>query len=135
MKAKKFNNFYIIRLEQGEEILKTIKDFCDKNNIKSGYLSGIGACGEAEIALYSLEEKKYYDKKFTGDFEIVSLSGSISDENIHLHVALGDHSFNMFGGHLKSAVISVTCEIMLIPGESPLSRIHDEKTGLRLLNI
>lgn len=135
MKAKKFQNFYIIRLEQGEEILKTIKNFCDKNNIKSGYLSGIGACGETEIALYSLEEKKYYDKKVTGDYEIISLSGTISDENIHAHIALGDHNFNMFGGHLKSATISVTCEIMLIPGDSPIGRIQDEKTGLRLLNI
>lgn len=135
MKAKKINNFYIIRIEQGEEVLKTLKEFCDKNNIKSGYLSGIGACGQAEIALYSLEEKKYYDKKVSGDYEIISLSGTISDENIHLHIALGDHNFNMLGGHLKSALISVTCEIMLIPGESPLSRIPDEKTGLRLLNI
>ena len=34
MKAKKFNNKYLIRIDKGEEIVETLKEFCEKEDIK-----------------------------------------------------------------------------------------------------
>jgi uncharacterized protein len=135
MKAKKFPQFYIIRLERGEEIMETLGEFCEQAGIKSGHFSGIGACDQSEIAAYSAADKGYVTKKFEGDYEIISLNGTISDENIHVHIALSDHNMNMIGGHLNSARISATCEIQLTPGTEPISRFQDEETGLRLFDI
>ena len=43
MEYRKFGKQYVIRLEKGEEIVSSIKDLCEKENIKLGSLSGIGA--------------------------------------------------------------------------------------------
>ena len=37
MKFKKTGDTYFIKLERGEKIIESIKDFCTKNNIKCGY--------------------------------------------------------------------------------------------------
>ena len=63
MKYKKEDNFYLIFLEKGEEIVKTLTNFCKEKNINSGYIHGIGAVSEAELGAYSLTDKKYKLKK------------------------------------------------------------------------
>jgi len=50
MKLQKIKDTHFIRLEIGEKIIETLKNFCNKNKIKCGYFFGIGALGEAELA-------------------------------------------------------------------------------------
>lgn len=139
MKFKKVKDTYFIRLEGGEKIIETLKDFCAKNKIKCGYFFGIGALGEAELAHYIVENKKYTSKIFNQPLEIVNMSGNIAEMNkeayLHCHITLSDEKMNAFAGHLKEGTISATCEIILVKLNAGISRKYDDFTGLNLLDM
>jgi len=136
MKFKKINDLtYLIRLEKGEEIIKTIAEFCQKNDIKAGYLQGIGAIDYLDIAMYNLDKKEYSSKKIAEPLEITSLFGIITAKKIHIHITVGDKNAAVFGGHLQSGIISVTGEIILHKFFGKIDRYKDEKIGLELMDI
>jgi len=78
MQFKKIENIYIISIGRGEEIIKTLLDFCEKNKVKLGCFSGIGAVDKAELAHYSVETKKYSSRIFNEPLEILNLTGNIN---------------------------------------------------------
>ena len=86
-----------------------------------------------------MEEKEYYSKEFEGDMEIINLSGNISEMNgevyIHLHIALGDDSLRVIGGHLNYAYISATGEIIIDLIEGRVDRKYSDEIGINLLDL
>lgn len=139
MNYKKYGEKYVIRLDRGDEIVESIKNLCKKEDIKGAKISGIGAINQVTIGIYELENKKYHEKEFKEDFEITSLMGNVStykgDLTLHLHINLGDRDFNVKGGHLQSAIISVTGEIFLEPIEAILEKEINEDTGIKILKF
>ncbi len=139
MKSKKFNNRYLIRIDRGEEIIESLRNFCEKENIKLGIITGIGATNRVKIGLFDSKEKKYYANKLEDNFEITSLCGNITTMNdkiyLHLHINLCDNNYKCFGGHLNYAYVSGTFEgvIELIEGE--VDRCLDNEVGLNLLDF
>jgi len=140
MQSQKIGNGYMIRLEKGEEIAESLKRFCQEKGIKSGSISGIGATDNISIKYYDLEQKKYDSKHFGGEnYEILSLNGNVSLLNnepfTHLHITLADSHHHAFGGHLESAVISVTCEIALQMTDALVLRKRNEEFQLNFLEL
>lgn len=140
MQSKKLTDGYILKLEKGEEIIETLAKFCGDNNIKSGSVTGIGGTDNATLKYYDREKKEYIPKNFSGkDYEIVSLLGNISLVEgmpfAHIHIALGDADYNLFGGHLGSAVTSITCEITINMTDGILNRKLDDEFKLNFLEI
>lgn len=139
MEYKQFANKYILRLDRGEEIVASLKTFCEKEKISLGSISGLGAVNKAVIGLFNCEEKKYYKTDLSGDFEITSLLGNISTMDgeiyLHLHIALGDDKYNVKGGHLNSAVISGTGELIIEKFDGSVDRSFSEEIGLNLYDF
>lgn len=139
MKAQRKGNLVFGRIEKGEEIVTTFKQICNIHNIKSGFINGLGAAETVQIAYYNIEEKQYHHKELKGDFEIVSLSGTISifndEPHIHLHIVLGDEDFKITGGHLDHGIVSLTCEFMITVFDAEIHRKTDPETGLNLLDF
>ena len=59
MQYKQDGDTYIIYVEQDEEIMVTLTQFCQDRNIVNGQLSGIGAIKDIELGAYDLANKKY----------------------------------------------------------------------------
>ena len=139
MKFQKIKDTYFIRLERGEQIIETIKNFCSKNKIKCGYFFGIGALEEVELAHYIVENKKYTSKVLKQPLEIINMNGNITTMNkeiyLHCHITLSDEKMNAIAGHLKEGIISATCEIVLVKLNSTVNRKHDDFTGLNLMDL
>ncbi|MCU0678841.1 MAG: DNA-binding protein [Planctomycetes bacterium] len=139
MKIKRFDNFFVVRLDKGEEVVTTLTGLCRAEKIKLGAISGLGATNRATLGLYNTAAKKYQPREFIGDFEIASLNGNITTMNgdtyLHLHAVLGDERQNAFAGHLTAAVISATAEIIIAVIEGSVERFFDENIGLNLLKI
>ncbi len=140
MQSKKLNNGYILKIEKGEEIAETLTKFCKDNNIKSGAISGIGATNNASISYYDLGEEKYISKTFSSkNYEIISLNGNIAlidkEPFAHLHITISDQDYKVFGGHLVSAIVSVTCEIAITMSDSTVERKIDNEFGINLLEL
>lgn len=139
MDYRAFGNKFIVRLNKGEEIVQKIKDLVEKENIKLGSIIGIGAVDIATIGLFDTNTKEYHSTKLEGDFEITSLVGNISTKNgetyLHMHIALGDEKYHVYGGHLNEAFVSATCELIIEKIDGVVEREFDENSGLNLLKF
>jgi predicted DNA-binding protein with PD1-like motif len=71
--------------------------------------------------------------------EILSLVGNVSLIDgvpfIHAHICVSDNTFSIIGGHVKSCIISLTCEIYLQSYYPKIHRIKNEKLGISTLNL
>lgn len=136
MESIVIDNRHLIRINRGEEIVESLTNYIQANNITAGAISGIGAASQITLRYYSLEDKQYHSRDFTGEFEIASLSGNVSllDEKPwpHLHIVLGDTNYQCFGGHLEAATVGVTCEVIIDTLPTTIERELDEETGLKL---
>ncbi len=136
MEYESFDNKYIMRIDRGEEIIETIREFCKENNITLGTISGLGAVDQARIGLFNTKTKEYHAQTLKGDHEITSLSGNIStmDDEVYLHVHanFADDKYNTYGGHLNEAVVSGTGEIVIEEIEGQVDREFSDKIGLNL---
>ncbi len=136
MEYKKTEREILIRLDDGDELVSSIKAVCRKEKVGSAFVSGIGAARKAELAHFDTKERKYNVKKFEGMLEIVSLNGNVAmldgEPATHLHICISRHDYSTLSGHLMSAEIYPTCEIFLLPYKTAIERKHDDKTGLNL---
>lgn len=139
MDYRRFGNQIVVRIDKGEEILDKIKEIALSENIKLATVTALGATNNFTVGVYKTDEKKYYSNEFSGNFEIVSLTGTISTMNgefyTHIHMSAGNENGEVFGGHLNKAIVSATCEMIigLIDGE--VDRYYDEEIGLNLFKL
>ena len=139
MEYKRFENTIVVRIDKGEEILEKIKEIALNENIKLANINALGATNDFIVGVFKTEEKKYYANEFKGDFEIVSLTGTINTMNnefyTHIHMSAGNDKGEVFGGHLNRAVVSATCEMVLNIIEGRVDRYFDEEIGLNLMKF
>ena len=57
------------------------------------------------------------------------------DVSVHIHAAACRRDGTAVGGHLKRAVISATCELVLHTVYGRVPRFYDERTGLNLMEL
>lgn len=139
MEYRKFENTYVIRMDRGEEILEQLKAFSLAEGVKLASVQALGAVGDFTVGVFRTKEKKYEGNTFQGDFEIVSLTGTVNTMNgefyCHLHMSAGDTEGHVVGGHLNRAVVSATCEMVVnvIPGT--VDRAFSEEIGLNLFRF
>ena len=139
MDYRRFEDTIIARIDKGEEILEQLKVIAEKEEIRLAEVSALGATNDITVGVFRTEEKKYYANHFTGDMEIVSLTGTVSTMDgayyAHLHMSAGDAEGHVFGGHLNRAVISATCEMVIrvIPGA--VDRKFNEAVGLNTFSF
>jgi len=128
---------HIIRLLQNNEFIHEIISYCQSNDINAGFFSAIGAAKSVTVSFYNLNTKKYQDKTFDEDVEIVTVTGNIAtfqgQIRIHAHGSFSRNDYSVFGGHVQNLVVSATCEIHLTKLDGRIKRELDEKTGLFLL--
>lgn len=139
MEYKRFNNTIIVRFDIGDEIVENVKELGLKENIKLANVSALGATDYFVAGVYSVPEKKYYKNEFKGVFEITNITGTINTMDgefySHLHITCADQNGACFGGHLNSARVSATCEMVITIIEGNVDRFHDETTGLNLFKF
>ena len=139
MTYKKFGDTVAVRIDRTEEIMDQLRIVCLKEGVRFAAVSAIGAVNRFTVGVYDVENKTYRKNTFAGAYEIVSLSGNVSEMNgeyyAHLHMCAADGSGACVGGHLNSAVVSATCELLLhvLPGAA--DRFYDDITGLNLWKL
>ena len=136
MEYRKFGDTYLIRIDRGEEIVEQVRRFAQAEGVKLASVQALGAVGDFTVGLFHTGEKRYLSEQYTGDHEIVSLTGTIDTMDgafyCHLHMSARRQDGTVVGGHLNRAVVSATCEmaVRLLPGS--VDRAFDEETGLNL---
>lgn len=121
---------HAFRLKPGDDIKVKLDNYVKRKKIKAGViLSAVGNIGTATIRLANENIIKSYKDQW--GFEIVSITGTISTSNNHLHISFSDKDGGTYGGHLKNGcIVRITAEIVI--GEIPnleFKREHDSETG------
>lgn len=139
MKYKRFGEDIVARLEVGEEVIASLSDIAEREGVTFAEVSGIGAADEFDVSVYDVKAKVYFDNTFREPMEITSLLGTVSEKDgepyIHIHATAGRADGTVIGGHLKRAVISATCELVLHTVYGRVPRFYDERTGLNLMEL
>ena len=139
MEYRKFGNTIFVRIDRGEEILEKLKEISVKENIKLAHVSALGATNDFTVGVFNVDEKKYYANSFSGNFEIVSLTGTVTTMDgefyAHLHMSAGNDKGEVFGGHLNRARISATCEMVITVTDGMVERKFNEDVGLNLFDF
>jgi uncharacterized protein len=86
-----------------------------------------------------LDQKQYLRKKVDEIAELISCSGNLTMKEdkpfVHVHVSAGLRDFSVIGGHLFSAIVAVTAEVILKPMPNVMKRRFNDETGLYLLDL
>lgn len=139
MEYRKFGHTIVARIDKNEEILEQVKEIALKEKIKLASVQALGAVGAFTVGVFKTDEKQYMANEFDGNFEIVSLNGTINTMNrefyCHLHMSAGNEKGEVFGGHLNRAVVSATCEMIIQVIDGVVDRCYDENIGLNLFEF
>ena len=137
MQYSKVEDGFMMHVEKGEKIMETITQFCKENEINNAQLSGIGAVMNIDIGALDINSKQYIRKNFKNVWELVSYQGNVSLKNsepfIHAHVTIGNHDFNIKGGHLFEATVAAVGEFILRKFDNNVYRAFNNNVGLPTL--
>src|SRR5438445_12023788 len=94
---------YVLRLESGDDILQSIRQFASAKRLSAGLIEGIGSLSKVKLGHYDCKTRQYSYEIYEDDLEILNLSGNIAIINrqplAHVHVTLGRRDFSVIGGH------------------------------------
>ena len=96
-------------------------------------ISAVGSLSMAQLRLAGASETT----TICGELEIISLSGTLSPDGAHLHIAIADSSGAVIGGHLgPGSLVRTTAELVIaLLTEWRLQRELDPATGYAELQI
>ena len=130
---------FLISMAQGDDVIASILAVVKQEGIDSASISGIGAVKDVTLGFYNLSRKEYDQKPFSGNFELVSCLGNVSEKEgepfVHAHVSMSGPDFNTISGHLFSAKIAVVGEFVLRPFENKVVRKMDDDVGLAVWDL
>lgn len=132
---------YTLRFEKDELLLEGLQHFVKEQNIRGGWIMGLGGLQWAELGFYNLKTQEYEWKKLDVQFELSNMTGNIAwqdDEPVlHLHATVADAGLRTYAGHLREAKVAGTVEVFIhkwLKAEG-LSRTKDPETGLNVLSL
>ena len=120
MDYRRFGDTVIVRMDPTEEIIQQLRLVAEKEGIRLAAVEALGAVDDFTVGVFDTAEKQYHSNRFTGAFEIVSLTGTVG---------------RVFGGHLNSATVSATCEMVIRVIHGTVERQLEESVGLNLLRF
>ena len=123
-----------LRLPPGADLRLALEAWMGEQEVLAGcVISAVGSLSVAQLRLAGAAEAT----AIRGELEILSLSGTLSPDGIHLHIAIADSSGTVIGGHLcAGSLVRTTAELVigLLP-EWRFRRELDPVTGYTELQI
>ncbi len=139
MEYRKFGDTIIARIDKGEELLESVKAIALEAGVKLAEVRALGAVNDFTVGVFRPAVKRYDARSFQGDYEIVSLTGTITTMDgefyAHLHMSAGGLDGAVVGGHLNRAVVSATCELVMRCIDGTVERAYSEEIGLNLFQF
>ncbi len=125
--------YHCFRLKKGMDLKKEIEEYTIRNHISGIILSCVGCLSKLTIRL--ADGKSILEND--GNFEIVSITGTLSEDGVHIHISVSNENGNTIGGHLKDGcIVNTTAEICLLEFDNiKFNREFDKETGYEELVI
>jgi len=123
-----------LRLLPGAELRDALHAVLQAQGVEAAFvLAGIGSLSVAQLRLAGADAPL----TLQGDLEILTLSGSISVDGVHLHSSVADATGRVWGGHVApGCIVRTTAELLLaLLPDWRLGRVPDPSTGYAELTV
>jgi predicted DNA-binding protein with PD1-like motif len=117
-----------LRLRPGADLKAELAALAAREGVRAGWvLTCVGSLSQARLRLAGGVEHATWQ----GPFEIVALTGTLSPDGGHLHLAVADQQGRTVGGHLaEGCTVRTTAEVVLAADDRLVfAREHDPATG------
>ena len=131
---------FVLVLGDGDNVGDSLLAFANEEKL-TGHFTAIGGVREATIAFWDPASKEYKHNTIRQQLEVAAFTGSIAidqekgSRKLHGHIVLGRRDGHAMAGHLVSAIVFPTFEIMFEESAVTLRRAKDPATGLALLSL
>lgn len=122
---------HVLRLKPGDdlraELQSAFSELHAQGHRAACIISAVGSLSRAVLRLAAQPQGSVQDEPL----ELITLSGTLSPDGVHLHASVADARGRMRGGHvMPGCTVRTTAEIVLalLPGWA-FSRAHDARTG------
>ncbi|MEQ1634373.1 MAG: PPC domain-containing DNA-binding protein [Planctomycetota bacterium] len=125
---------HAFRLKPGQDLKREIQAYAASNGIEAAW---VATCVGSLSAYHLRFADRETGSRGAGHFEILALTGTVSGNGSHLHLALGDEDGRVVGGHLlDGCLVYTTAEIVLVEAtDLVFTRAHDGSTKWQELQI
>lgn len=117
-----------LRLSPGEDLRDALGRALAQQRANAAYVvQAIGSLSAVELRYAGVDAPA----SLRGDYEILTLAGTLSPDGPHLHMSVSDAQGRVSGGHVaQGCIVRTTAEVlvMLLPGFR-FAREHDAQTG------
>jgi predicted DNA-binding protein with PD1-like motif len=123
-----------LRLRPGADLKGELLALATRERIRAGWvLTCVGSLSQARLRLAGGTDHATWQ----GAFEIVALTGTLSQDGGHLHLAVADHRGRTVGGHLaEGCTVRTTAEVVLAADDRLVFvREHYPATGYEELVV
>lgn len=127
-------NTYALRLRPGDDLKVSLDTLVSNQHLKAAcVVTCVGSLSRAVLRFADQEGAS----TLHGKFEIVSLTGVLSEHGSHCHIAIADSKGRTAGAHLlEGCLVYTTAEIVLLAlDDCVFLRSFDEQTGYPELEI
>ena len=123
-----------LRLSPGADLRAVLEAEVAARSHRAGFvISGVGSLSGARLRLAGAGEPD----TLHGDFEILTLAGTVAGNGSHLHMSVADSDGRVMGGHVAhGCIVRTTAEVLLILlSEWSFKRELDPATGFAELVV
>lgn len=129
---------FVIVLQTGDEVMEALEQFAIDGHLGGSHFTAIGALSDAIVAYFDWRSKRYQHIELPEQVEVLSLIGDIAIDGdrpmIHAHAVVARSDGTAHGGHLVSAHVRPTLEVVLTESPRRLRRRLDPESGLALID-
>src|SRR5690606_32930197 len=131
---------FAVVFDSGEEVNFGLLAFAREHDLAGSHFTAIGAFSEATLGFFDMASKEYLENRVEEQVEVLSLIGNFAlldgkEHKLHAHVVLGDRQGRALGGHLLSARVRPTLEVIVTEEPAHVQRKVDQATGLPLIAL
>jgi len=128
---------WVLVFDKGDEVVETLTVFATDERLSAAHFTAIGAFSDAMLGYFDRKRNQYREIPVRDQVEVLSLVGDIAQQQdeprVHAHVVVGTANGETRGGHLLSAHVWPTLELILTEAPAHLRKRSDPETGLALI--
>ncbi|HSZ50630.1 MAG TPA: PPC domain-containing DNA-binding protein [Caulobacteraceae bacterium] len=129
---------HAIRLTPGTDLKEALARLTKEHALRAGcILSCVGSLSRARLRMPGAFGEAEVFRSFDEPMEVVSLTGTLSLDGLHLHISLARADGACVGGHLVGGcIVNTTAELVIGElDEVEFRRLPDPATGYRELSV
>jgi predicted DNA-binding protein with PD1-like motif len=129
---------YAVIFSSGDEVISGLSDFARQYKVTAARFTAVGALSGAELGWFSPERKMYRANTVASQVEVASMMGDIAlykgNPFVHAHMVVSLPDGTTRAGHVLSAHVYPTLEVMVTVEPNAMHRRFAEEFGFTLID-